>query len=173
MHFLVSIATVLFAIAGIAAAHNVPRATPTATRCDAQVILDTCLMTTKAILDTCGPNDYSCLCTQYTNVLTCYNNCPADQGRFAIESFQADNCNAASLLASTTTTIKPSSTASPNSATTTATSAASSTGAAAAASSSGAAKQSSAAAGMRGDQIVAAEIGGLMALLAAGLGSLL
>jgi hypothetical protein len=39
MHFLGSIATIFFAIAGIAAAHNVPRATPTATRCDAQVFV--------------------------------------------------------------------------------------------------------------------------------------
>jgi len=170
MHFPASIVTVFFAIAGVAVAHNVPRATPTASRCDAQVILDTCLSTTKAILATCGPNDYSCLCTQYGNVLTCYNNCPADQGRFAIEASKVANCNAASLLASTTTTTsKPSTTASSSAATTT-TDSASNTVAAA---SSSTAKPSNAAAGMRGDQIVAVEVGGLVALLAMGLGTLM
>jgi len=169
MHFLRSIVTIVFAIAGIAAAHNVPRATPTGYHCDAQNILDACLLSTQLILNDCAPLDYACLCEQWGNVLTCYNNCPGDQGRYAVEASQTANCNAASLLAPTSTsTTRPSPTASSDSATATTTTDSASATSEASASASGSATQN-AATGMR-DRV---EIGGLMALLAMGLGHLL
>ncbi|KLJ10486.1 hypothetical protein EMPG_14132 [Blastomyces silverae] len=58
-------------------------------------ILDACVKSTTAILNTCPVQDWDCLCTHYNNVLTCYNNCPADQGRFGVESSKVANCNAA------------------------------------------------------------------------------
>lgn len=172
MRFVGSIATIIFAIANLAAAQSVPSATPTASQCDAQNILDACLKSTKITLNLCEQQDYSCLCTQWNNVLTCYNNCPADQGRYGVESSKQANCNAASLLssASKTASITSSSTASSSSApTTTTTGGASITSTA---SPSGSAKPN-AAAGMRGDGFVGVEVGGLMALLAIGLGTLL
>ncbi|OJD21061.1 hypothetical protein ACJ73_07602 [Blastomyces percursus] len=61
----------------------------------ANVMLRTCLKSTTIILQDCPAQDWDCLCTQYGNVLTCYNNCPTDPGRFAVESSKVANCNAA------------------------------------------------------------------------------
>ncbi|KAK2807384.1 hypothetical protein FQN51_003210 [Onygenales sp. PD_10] len=91
----------------------------TGTKCAAQNILDACLKSTKLTLENCPVNDWECLCARYTDVLTCYNNCPSDQGKFAIESSQLANCNAAKQYAKPTTTTT----------TTTATNTAASTGA--------------------------------------------
>ncbi|KAK2773285.1 hypothetical protein FQN52_004575, partial [Onygenales sp. PD_12] len=76
----------------------------TGTKCAAQNILDACLKSTKLTLENCPVNDWECLCARYTDVLTCYNNCPSDQGKFAIESSQLANCNAAKQYAKPTTT---------------------------------------------------------------------
>ncbi|KAK2812652.1 hypothetical protein FQN50_001298 [Emmonsiellopsis sp. PD_5] len=90
----------LFATINPAAAQN----DKTSTKCAAQNILDACLKSTKLTLDNCPVNDWECLCARYTDVLTCYNNCPSDSGKFAIQSSQVANCNAAKQYAKPTTT---------------------------------------------------------------------
>ncbi|PGH10376.1 hypothetical protein GX51_00134 [Blastomyces parvus] len=64
-------------------------------KCAAQNILDACVKSTTAILNTCPTQDWDCLCTHHNNVLTCYNNCPGDQGRHGVESSKVAMCNAA------------------------------------------------------------------------------
>jgi len=58
-------------------------------------IIQTCLGTENAQLNACAPTDWSCLCTQSTNVLTCYNNCPSDPNAFGSQQQQTSYCNAA------------------------------------------------------------------------------
>ncbi|KZF25621.1 hypothetical protein L228DRAFT_244499 [Xylona heveae TC161] len=70
--------------------------------CAAQNILDACLATENTQLGTCQSNDYKCLCDKYTNVLTCYNNCPGDSGKFSAQQNVVANCNAASVYATLT-----------------------------------------------------------------------
>src|ERR1700728_4526732 len=48
-------------------------------------VLDACIATEQAQINGCSPSDYSCLCQQYGNLLTCYNNCPNDPGLFGIQ----------------------------------------------------------------------------------------
>ncbi|KAH0544670.1 hypothetical protein FGG08_001175 [Glutinoglossum americanum] len=64
--------------------------------CPAQNIVDACLVTTKATLTSCGPNDYGCLCTVWTNIATCYNNCPGHPDSFGAEQSKVSFCGAAS-----------------------------------------------------------------------------
>lgn len=68
-----------------------------ASGCGDQVdlIIQTCLGSTQAQLNACGDNDWDCLCTQSTNVLTCYNNCPSDPNAFGAQQTQTSYCNAA------------------------------------------------------------------------------
>jgi len=75
---------------------------PGAVTCDAQAVLDACKATEQAQINGCAPNDYSCLCQQYGNLLTCYNNCPADPGLFGVQQEQTQNCNAAKAYGTTT-----------------------------------------------------------------------
>ncbi|PGG99666.1 hypothetical protein AJ79_08440 [Helicocarpus griseus UAMH5409] len=91
-----------FAAASIAAAQDDKKTSTVGTGCAAQNILEACIKSTKAILATCGTNDWDCLCTHYTNVLTCYNNCPNDDGRFGVQSSQTANCNAAKQYGTST-----------------------------------------------------------------------
>jgi len=119
----------LAATAGLAAAQSVTvtssaavPSTSSPSNCAAQDILDACLTSTKAILASCAANDYGCLCDQYTNVLTCYNNCPDDPGRFGIQQEVTQNCAANKAYGTTSTIPKDTATK------TTATSAAASTG---------------------------------------------
>ncbi|KAL4809719.1 hypothetical protein BDV18DRAFT_157467 [Aspergillus unguis] len=72
--------------------------------CPAQNILDTCVDTYRPRLDACGANEWSCLCDETENLLTCYNNCPGDGARNGIEQQRTSYCNTAKQLSSTTTT---------------------------------------------------------------------
>ncbi|OAX80051.1 hypothetical protein ACJ72_05623 [Emergomyces africanus] len=100
MHSIISISalfTLFFVIVAninVAAAQDKPKDGNTS-NCAAQYILDACVKSTTSILASCPVQDWDCLCTQYNNVLTCYNNCPGDPGRFAVESSKVANCNAA------------------------------------------------------------------------------
>ncbi|EED23963.1 GPI anchored serine-threonine rich protein [Talaromyces stipitatus ATCC 10500] len=87
MRFCTTIAALL--TIGLAAAHSRRAA------CAAQNILDACLATEQAQLQACGVNDWSCLCEQSNNVLTCYNNCPGDDGHFGAQQRMTSYCNAA------------------------------------------------------------------------------
>jgi len=75
------------AFAGVAAAQA---------RCEAQNIVDACTAQYKGRLSDCDANDWSCLCQESTNLLTCYNNCPKDSDRSGVQSQVTSYCGAAS-----------------------------------------------------------------------------
>lgn len=58
-------------------------------------IIQTCLGTENAQLQSCAANDWDCMCTQQTNVMTCYNNCPSDPNAVGASQTQTSYCNAA------------------------------------------------------------------------------
>jgi hypothetical protein len=70
--------------------------------CAAQDILNKCVSDTTDIVSSCAPNDYGCLCQKYQAVLTCYNNCPNDQGMAGAQAEVNSNCQAASQNPTTT-----------------------------------------------------------------------
>ncbi|RKF80283.1 putative gpi anchored serine-threonine rich protein [Golovinomyces cichoracearum] len=78
-----------------------------AIECAAQPVLELCLSSTSAIASACAPTDYSCLCQKYTDVLTCYNNCPDDVRRASTLSSQSAYCANASMYSSTQTSALP------------------------------------------------------------------
>ncbi|KIV99286.1 uncharacterized protein PV09_09054 [Verruconis gallopava] len=97
MRFSVALAV---AAAGLVSAQTATTtAASSGSTCAAQNIVDSCLATTKIPLDACAPNDWQCMCDAQTQVVTCYNNCPGDQDRFAAEQQQTSWCNAAKQLA--------------------------------------------------------------------------
>ncbi|KAK5661681.1 hypothetical protein OQA88_9781 [Cercophora sp. LCS_1] len=73
--------------------------------CAANYIVEACLGTENGKLATCGLNDYACRCNQYTNILTCFNNCPNDPRKFDTEGQREIFCGYASQFPSTT--LKP------------------------------------------------------------------
>lgn len=58
-------------------------------------ILDTCKAGIQTQIDTCKGNDWMCLCDNYTNLLTCYNNCPDDAGKSPVKNQVTQFCLAA------------------------------------------------------------------------------
>ncbi|KAL3480091.1 hypothetical protein BJX99DRAFT_221249 [Aspergillus californicus] len=97
--------------------------------CEAQNILDTCLRSIQAQVDSCSPNDWGCLCEQTNNLLTCYNNCPEDGGRNGVQQQKLSYCNAASLTSTTTSTTTSTSTSTGTATSTSTSSSAEETGA--------------------------------------------
>ncbi|CAK4033369.1 Hypothetical predicted protein [Lecanosticta acicola] len=102
-------AVLLVAAAGLAAAQSssTTAASTTASStstsgCGTQIdtIIASCLGTTKAQLSACATNDWDCMCTQTTNVLTCYNNCPSSPDRNGVLQQQTSYCNAAKAYSS-------------------------------------------------------------------------
>ncbi|KAK8204203.1 hypothetical protein BKA81DRAFT_91805 [Phyllosticta paracitricarpa] len=93
-----SLAAFALASVGLVAAQSTPGAAPTGGAggtCAAQTILDTCLTSEKAKADACGGNDWLCLCDTYQSILTCYNNCPNDSARSAVNNQVTQFCGAA------------------------------------------------------------------------------
>jgi len=78
----------------------VPSATPSSSGCQAQNIVDACRKTIQGQIDSCKDNDWICLCEQYTNLLTCYNNCPESNERPPVQNQVTSFCNAAAPLKS-------------------------------------------------------------------------
>lgn len=66
-------------------------------------ILDSCKGTIQGQINACATTDYSCLCTQYINMLTCYNNCPMDTSVAIVQQQRELYCNDASVYGTTTT----------------------------------------------------------------------
>ncbi|PWY83267.1 hypothetical protein BO94DRAFT_547743 [Aspergillus sclerotioniger CBS 115572] len=104
----VSIATPTAAAA--AAADTAPAPTSTSDSSSPYVqcaknILEACLAQMKPEMDNCSQNDWSCLCTQSKNMLTCYNDCPSDPNHVGADQQKMEYCNAAEAnsLYSTTT----------------------------------------------------------------------
>ncbi|RAH60859.1 hypothetical protein BO85DRAFT_506345 [Aspergillus piperis CBS 112811] len=79
----------------------------------AKNILDACLSQMKPQMDKCSQNDWSCLCTQSKNMLTCYNDCPSDPNHTSADQQKMEYCNAAEAnsLYSTSTRVTSSRTA--------------------------------------------------------------
>ncbi|KAL4877169.1 hypothetical protein BJY04DRAFT_198688 [Aspergillus karnatakaensis] len=82
----------------------------TTSSCGAQYILDACIQTIQSQVDACGPNEWDCLCEQANNMLTCYNNCPGDPGRTAVQQQRDSYCNAAGITSTSTTSTTATST---------------------------------------------------------------
>ncbi|KAF7866745.1 hypothetical protein EAF04_005587 [Stromatinia cepivora] len=81
-----------------------PPAAPTggvSSTCLGQNVLEACLSSTTAIAQACQPTDYTCLCTSWNAVLTCYNQCPNDAGYAGALSNKQTYCNNASVYTST------------------------------------------------------------------------
>ncbi|RPA91245.1 hypothetical protein L873DRAFT_1819721 [Choiromyces venosus 120613-1] len=80
--------------------------------CDAYNIVETCISQYSPRVTACAGNDYVCMCTEYTNLLTCYNNCPMDKNSSGIKSSVTSFCGAAAAASSasaSTNTAKPTS----------------------------------------------------------------
>jgi cobalamin biosynthesis Mg chelatase CobN len=86
MKFLIPLA--IFAISGASAATKA---------CEAQYILDRCLVTEKVKVDDCGALDYDCQCAAYQAIATCYNNCPNDVSASSAQNQVKIFCQNASL----------------------------------------------------------------------------
>ena len=63
--------------------------------CAAQNIVDACREGIQKQVDACKANDWMCLCDNYTNLLTCYNNCPDSNERPPVQNQVTSYCNAA------------------------------------------------------------------------------
>jgi hypothetical protein len=75
---------------------------PTLTHTRAYSVLDACIATEQAQINGCANNDYSCLCQQYGNLLTCYNNCPNDPNVYSVQQQKTQQCSAAQAYGTTT-----------------------------------------------------------------------
>ena len=80
-------------------------------------ILDTCVSQLQPQISACAGNDYACLCQQYGNLLTCYDNCPGDPARSGASQQQSQNCMAASAYGTTTLMVASSTSSGSSSAT--------------------------------------------------------
>ncbi|KAK3305369.1 uncharacterized protein B0T15DRAFT_194905 [Chaetomium strumarium] len=80
------------------------------TACAADYIVESCLSTEKAKLESCGHEDYTCRCAGWNAILTCYNNCPNDPRLHDDAGQREIFCGYASQFATTSTkaTAKPS-----------------------------------------------------------------
>lgn len=68
--------------------------------CAAQNIVDACVSGYQSRIDACNKNgnDWICLCDVYTDVLTCYNNCPNSNERSPVQNQVQSFCTAAEPL---------------------------------------------------------------------------
>jgi hypothetical protein len=83
-------------LAGLVAAQtsSAPAAQATGS-CAAQNIVDACKTSIQSQIDKCEANDWICLCDNYTNLLTCYNNCPGSNQAPPVQNQVTQYCNAA------------------------------------------------------------------------------
>ncbi|KAF1926037.1 uncharacterized protein M421DRAFT_7267 [Didymella exigua CBS 183.55] len=120
--------------------------TALAADCAAQNIVDACVAGYQTRIEACqkNGNDWICLCDVYTDVYTCYNNCPDSADRAPVENTKISYCTAAEPLraaasasmASVASVAKTATTAAPTSASASATGSSTATGSAASASAS-------------------------------------
>ncbi|KAF9738347.1 hypothetical protein PMIN06_009893 [Paraphaeosphaeria minitans] len=87
--------TAALLVAGASAATAVAASTPTDFSICAQNIVDACVHQYEKQVDACVGNDYICLCDNYTNKLTCYNNCMGSQDRPPVQNQVTQFCLAA------------------------------------------------------------------------------
>ncbi|KAL1624458.1 hypothetical protein SLS54_003799 [Diplodia seriata] len=79
--------------------------------CDASNIVDACVAGIKPRTEACGGNDWSCLCSAYTDLATCYNNCPNDPTRSSVQNQVTQFCAAAKANSSSSSKSSGSATA--------------------------------------------------------------
>jgi len=90
----------LVSVSFAAAQSQTGAAAPKATSCNAQNIVDACVAGIKTQIDTCTANDWICLCQNYQNLLTCYNNCPDSVEKSPVQNQVTSYCGAAAPLLS-------------------------------------------------------------------------
>ncbi|KEQ77484.1 hypothetical protein M436DRAFT_36229 [Aureobasidium namibiae CBS 147.97] len=86
------------AIFGLATAQSSTTSSvaPGTSACAAQNVLDLCVSQQSAKNSQCGPNDYDCLCSGYTDLVVCYKQCPNDPNAFSASQYKVQYCQAAS-----------------------------------------------------------------------------
>ncbi|KAN0108334.1 hypothetical protein V8E51_008076 [Hyaloscypha variabilis] len=84
-------ASLLLSVA--AAATTISASSATSTACAAQPVMDSCYASTSAIAQACATTDYSCLCSKWNDVLTCFDQCPNDPRYAATAASHATYCN--------------------------------------------------------------------------------
>ncbi|KAK4126684.1 hypothetical protein N657DRAFT_566934 [Parathielavia appendiculata] len=75
----------------------------TTTGCAANYIVEACLSSENAKLNSCGREEWECLCQQWKNIITCYNNCPNDPRQHESAGQRDIFCGYASQYSSSTT----------------------------------------------------------------------
>ncbi|KAL1900084.1 hypothetical protein Cpir12675_001085 [Ceratocystis pirilliformis] len=70
--------------------------------CNAADIVKACIDMTQPRVDACTGNDWSCLCSAHTSLVTCYNNCPNDPEGFSAQQQVDSYCAAASQFPAST-----------------------------------------------------------------------
>jgi len=99
-------ALAVLASAGFAAAQSTAASVATAAQptsssaCLAQNIVDACVAGIQPQINACAGTDWICLCQQYQNLLTCYNNCPGLAARASVQNQVTSFCTAAAPLLS-------------------------------------------------------------------------
>lgn len=90
-------AALILVSASVAVAQTTSAAAPqpTSSECEAQNIVDACREGIQKQIDGCEGNDFICLCDNYTNLLTCYNNCPNSNERPPVQNQVTQFCLAA------------------------------------------------------------------------------
>ncbi|KAB5554822.1 hypothetical protein GE09DRAFT_141675 [Coniochaeta sp. 2T2.1] len=73
--------------------------------CAADYIVESCLGTIGGQLAACDLKDYGCQCTQYTEYVKCFNNCPNDQRVHTYEGQRQIFCSYASQFSSSTSSL--------------------------------------------------------------------
>ncbi|KAI9643098.1 hypothetical protein NHQ30_008833 [Ciborinia camelliae] len=104
MHFSTALLPLTLLVSYVVAqssAAAAPTAPATGSTCEGQNVLEACLSSTTAIATACQSTDYTCLCTSWTAVLTCYNECPSDPRYSGALSNKQTYCNNASVYTST------------------------------------------------------------------------
>ncbi|RDW91230.1 hypothetical protein BP5796_02395 [Coleophoma crateriformis] len=77
----------------------------TTSACAAQPVLEACLASTEAIAAGCASTDYGCLCQKWTDVVTCFQQCPNDSRFASIHSEQETYCADATVYTSSTSSL--------------------------------------------------------------------
>ncbi|GAB7356893.1 hypothetical protein MBLNU459_g7755t1, partial [Dothideomycetes sp. NU459] len=94
-----SLVVLAAATAGIALAQSTTTSSAAASgySCAAQTVLDACVSQLQPYTTECTGNDWNCLCNSWTNLQTCYNNCPGDPKAYSVGQSKSTYCQAAAV----------------------------------------------------------------------------
>ncbi|KAH8782596.1 hypothetical protein BGZ57DRAFT_886053 [Hyaloscypha finlandica] len=99
----ISIFSVSLLLSVAAAATTISGSSTSSTKCAAQPVMDSCYASTSAIAQACTTTDYSCLCSKWNDVLTCFLQCPNDPRYASAKSLHETSCNNFVAYGGTTT----------------------------------------------------------------------